>query len=183
MKKEDLRIIKTKKALYDALLYLIKRNNFENIKVFDICNKANINRSTFYDHFSDKYELLNNFFNDIQNDFVLNNYDIDKFNNIKEYFLKIVKELLKHFKINFDIYSSIIKYDNFNVSFDILTKTISNNFDYIITKLNYHDDIPRDIVISYYVPAIISVCKEFLFYPNLYSESDIISYVDKLILI
>ena len=52
-KKVDLRIIKTKKNLYEGLLSLMKERTFEEIKVSDICNAALTNRSTFYDHFSD----------------------------------------------------------------------------------------------------------------------------------
>jgi len=57
-KKEDLRVIKTKKSIYEGLLQLMADTSFEDIKVSDICNISLVNRSTFYDHFSDKYELL-----------------------------------------------------------------------------------------------------------------------------
>ena len=58
MKKEDLRITKTKRDLRHALLDLLKTNQFEKITVGDICDKAMVNRMTFYKHFKDKYELL-----------------------------------------------------------------------------------------------------------------------------
>ena len=58
-KKTDLRIIKTKKVIYEALIDLMKEKTFEEIKVSDICNKALINRSTFYAHYEDKYEKVN----------------------------------------------------------------------------------------------------------------------------
>ena len=65
-KKTDLRIIKTKNLLYSTLIALLKDYTFEEIKVSDICNKALINRSTFYAHYSDKYELLSSFIQDIK---------------------------------------------------------------------------------------------------------------------
>ena len=65
-KKEDLRIIKTKKNLYEGLLQLMKDTSFEDIKVSDICNVSLVNRSTFYDHFSDKYELLATLIDDLE---------------------------------------------------------------------------------------------------------------------
>ena len=52
-KKEDLRVIKTKKSLYDGLIMMMKDKPFEEIKVSDICKVALTNRSTFYDHFND----------------------------------------------------------------------------------------------------------------------------------
>lgn len=56
--KEDLRITKTKRTLFNSLLELMKEKAFEEIKISDICTSALINRSTFYAHYEDKYELL-----------------------------------------------------------------------------------------------------------------------------
>ena len=44
----------------------METKTFENIKVSDICEEAMTNRSTFYDHFSDKYELLSSLLNDLK---------------------------------------------------------------------------------------------------------------------
>ena len=49
-KKKDLRVIKTKKMIYTALVELMKEKTFEEIKVSDICEIDLINRSTFYAH-------------------------------------------------------------------------------------------------------------------------------------
>ncbi len=54
----DLRIVKTKQLLKDALLMLIQEEEFENITVKRLTERAKINRSTFYAHFYDKYDLL-----------------------------------------------------------------------------------------------------------------------------
>ena len=53
--KQDLRIIKTKKVLYMALVDLMREKTFEEIKVSEICARALVNRSTFYAHYEDKY--------------------------------------------------------------------------------------------------------------------------------
>ena len=70
MDKTDLRIVKTNKALYEALLLLMKEKTFEEIKISDLCQKALINRSTFYAHYNDKYELLVDFINVLKEEFV-----------------------------------------------------------------------------------------------------------------
>ena len=84
MKNDDLRIIKTKKALYNALINLMKKKTFEEIKVSDICDEALINRSTFYAHFDDKYSLLSNMLDNLKQQFIseLNNKE-NNINNSK----------------------------------------------------------------------------------------------------
>ena len=69
--KNDLRVIKTKKNLYEALITLMKEKTFEEIKVADICKKALINRSTFYTHYQDKYELLYELINNLKEELSL----------------------------------------------------------------------------------------------------------------
>ena len=70
----DLRILKTKKSLYDALLHLMGERTFEEIKVSEICHKAMTNRSTFYAHFEDKYALLNSLILDLKEELLWHIY-------------------------------------------------------------------------------------------------------------
>ena len=49
---EDKRIIKTKKAIYQALKELYLENDFEDISITKLTQKANIGRKTFYLHYS-----------------------------------------------------------------------------------------------------------------------------------
>lgn len=54
----DRRVIKTRKEIRKALLFLMETKDFEEITVLDITEHANINRGTFYLHYIDKYDLL-----------------------------------------------------------------------------------------------------------------------------
>ena len=53
--KNDLKIKETKKLIEDSLVSLLEEKTFEEIKVSDICSKAKIHRSTFYNYYNDKY--------------------------------------------------------------------------------------------------------------------------------
>ncbi len=57
--KEDLRVIKTRKALHEAILRLITKNDINKITIKEICDEALVNRMTFYKYYEDKYHLLN----------------------------------------------------------------------------------------------------------------------------
>ena len=49
---------KTQKKIQQSLLDLMKSKKFETITVNDITSLTDINRSTFYRHYVDKYEVL-----------------------------------------------------------------------------------------------------------------------------
>ena len=57
-KKEDLRVLKTRKAIFSALYALLNKKKFSKITVHDICEESFVSRTAFYAHFKDKYDLL-----------------------------------------------------------------------------------------------------------------------------
>ena len=57
-KRQDARVIRTKRDLRASLLALLKEQAFEKITVKTICDHASINKMTFYAHYQDKYDLL-----------------------------------------------------------------------------------------------------------------------------
>jgi AcrR family transcriptional regulator len=54
----DPRVRRTRKMLQDALAQLGKQKEFDNISIGDIAEAATLNRATFYDHYPDKFALL-----------------------------------------------------------------------------------------------------------------------------
>ena len=56
--KIDARVIHSKAQIFNALNELLKEKPFQKITVIDICEKAHVNRMTFYNHYEDKYDLF-----------------------------------------------------------------------------------------------------------------------------
>jgi AcrR family transcriptional regulator len=57
-RKEDRRVAYTRMALRDALVELMRERHISGITVTSICELADVNRSTFYLHYRDQYDLL-----------------------------------------------------------------------------------------------------------------------------
>lgn len=58
IKKTDRRIRKTEKQLREGLLELLKKKKIQDITVQELVDEVDINRSTFYLHYKDIYDLL-----------------------------------------------------------------------------------------------------------------------------
>lgn len=54
----DRRITRTKVAIREALVSLIEEKGFDALSVKDITGRADVNRGTFYLHYTDKFDLL-----------------------------------------------------------------------------------------------------------------------------
>ncbi len=67
--KKDRRVRRTQKLLKDSLISLMQEKEFKNITVKDVTERADINRGTFYLHYTDTYDLLQKIQEDVLSDF------------------------------------------------------------------------------------------------------------------
>lgn len=57
-KKENQRIILTRRMLQEGLLRLLETKDLDKISVTELCRESGINRATFYNHYSSPQDLL-----------------------------------------------------------------------------------------------------------------------------
>ncbi len=103
-KKIDRRIIRTRRALREALIALILQKGYETITVQDITDRADLNRGTLYLHYRDKQDLLLSSSNDVYNELLAQFAPISEHNldmAIPERHLTIV---FRHVVANADYY-------------------------------------------------------------------------------
>ena len=56
--KVDRRVKYTKMVLEDSFIKLLEKKDISQISITEICDNADINRATFYAHYSDQNDLL-----------------------------------------------------------------------------------------------------------------------------
>jgi AcrR family transcriptional regulator len=67
-KKEDRRSQRTRRLLHQAVMSLMQEKRYNSITVQDIIDRADVGRSTFYAHYQDKEDLVNNHLQEILDD-------------------------------------------------------------------------------------------------------------------
>ena len=175
--KTDLRIIKTNNTLYDALINLLKEKTFEEIKVSDICQKALVNRSTFYAHFNDKYELFMSLINSLKESLQKELKSIEE-TNLKDYYLKMIEVFLNHIEGKEQIYKSILINNRSSIIMDMIYDTITEDINQKVTKND--KDVPNEIFTAYYLGAIVNTGIEWFKNDKKYSKEQMIEYLDRL---
>lgn len=178
----DLRIIKTKKALYEALITLLEEKEYEEIKVSDICGVALVNRSTFYAHFSDKYDLFDSFLNDLKQS-LINELDEGKqVDNITDYYLDLIQVFMNHIENNKSTYKSIIVNNRNSIIIDMLYDTIRTDCKKRLEEISnpLNKEIPNEIMIEFYLGAIVNLGISWI-NNSKYTKEEMINYLNKLL--
>ena len=63
--KEDRRITMTKRMLKNALTDMLKEKDIYHISIRELCERADVNRTTFYKHYGSQFELLDDMETDL----------------------------------------------------------------------------------------------------------------------
>ena len=180
-KKDDLRVVKTKKVLYETLIDLMKTKTFEEIKVSDICSKALINRSTFYAHYEDKYELLLEFINSLKEEFINELSKNKNILNTREYYLEMIRLFLDHIENKKDIYNAIMINNRNSIMMDILSSVANNEVIKKMESSNISTKVPANIIAKFYLGGVLNLGIEWLRDTNKYSKEEIIKYLEILL--
>jgi AcrR family transcriptional regulator len=64
-RRDDRRVIYTKMMLKESLINLLEKKDISKISVKEICKNADINRTTFYNHYNDQYDLMRKLENEL----------------------------------------------------------------------------------------------------------------------
>ncbi len=181
-KKDDLRVIKTRKLIYQTLLDLMKEKTFEEIKVSDICSEAMINRSTFYAHYEDKYELLIDFLSNLKEEFARELNESCKENlSIREYYIRLISLFLDHIDSKRDVYNSIMVNNRSSIMMDILLSVVNDD---ILKRFKENDinlKVPTEVISKFYLGGVINIGMEWLSNSNKYTKEEILDYLELLI--
>ncbi|MCZ8540788.1 MULTISPECIES: TetR/AcrR family transcriptional regulator [Psychrobacillus] len=174
MRAKDLRVVKTKKAIYQALTHLLKDKRLTDIKVSELCREASINRGTFYFHYEEVGDVFKEFFEEVI---------VDLEESYKEPYKYISALQLKNSALkNLDpktvrIFHHVKKYEDFYRI--ILSDNVSTTYYYMFfdairsnfmedSKIGKYDE-SKKFVYSFMTNAIIGLIIEW--YRNDFEES------------
>lgn len=63
--KENRRVAMTKRMLKNALIKILQNTDIYHVSIRDLCQRADVNRTTFYKHYTSQFDLLSDIENDL----------------------------------------------------------------------------------------------------------------------
>lgn len=139
--KKDRRIGKTQKSIRDAIMDLIEEKDVSLITVKELAERANINRKTFYMHYSNIDDIFDKIENELIEKFLLI-LDKDDFSQVQFDEYSFFTSLNNVINEDFDFYQKLIRANSYNFLLikvkKILKATIIENFH---KKLNINEEV------------------------------------------
>ena len=106
-KKIDQRVRLTQSLLKNALVKLMQEQHISKISVRALCDAAGINRSTFYLHYTDPYDLLAQVEEEVLEN-VKRYLNVKSISNTKPMSTQVLKNLLEYVKENVDLFKALL---------------------------------------------------------------------------
>ncbi len=123
-KKVDRRVKYTKQALKDSLISALQEKPIEKITVKELCEKADVNRGTFYAHYSDQFDLYNSLVKGFLSEAISMTTGLMDPNERVHDKIKVATTIFKYIKENSDLAkvllngTSVFGYDKYNDAFN-----------------------------------------------------------------
>ncbi len=171
MNKSESKYFNTAKKMNLALISLLKTKSFEYITINEICKTAGVNRSTFYLHYENTYDLLeettryilDNFLSyftqeDKAISFNVQTCTLGELNFISD---KYLTPYLSYIKDNKEIFEAAV---NNIKSFDfenVYKRMYIHIFDPILERFNYPEN-DRKYVMAYYLNGVTAITLEWI---------------------
>jgi AcrR family transcriptional regulator len=193
----DRRIQRTRQALRNALLQLVKEKGYDSILVEEITQRANLGRATFYLHYKDKEDLLVDVFSEMAKeksrtlseipfsawmpDWVTTNPTSED-NSVPPPLM-----VFQHVAENSDIYRILLKSEKADRIIERIRKIITQSITEFMQAKVESDPIPIlfsvpiDLLAAYYSGAILSFVDWWLEQELSYSPEEMTRMFQRLI--
>lgn len=179
----DLRTKRTYKLLKDSLFELLSKKPFDEIKINDICDLAMIHRTTFYTHFSDKYELLNYVISEVQKE-ITSNLKLCAYSTIEEFYTNMIMSVLDYIDEHRKFFRSLLNKNEDTGFSKIFNNTCISYMKEMLekeTETGVVHTVPIDLTAEFYSGAVINTISWWLKTNSTLSKDELCTYIVKLI--
>ena len=163
-KNEDVRIMKTKKALKNSFIGLLKTTPYSKFTIIDICTNANVHRATFYNYYKSKEDLFISIIEDSNDRFLTEIVEANKCETRLEMINFLVDSLVENFAAINDVTHNILEVQDRNTIKSIMNRSVYLIFyQSLSTFPTTNQVIPKDFIATCYAGAFTNI---FIWYAD-----------------
>lgn len=154
---EDVRVIKNKRVIENAMIHLLEKKDFSKITIQDICQTALVSRSTFYAHYLDKYDLLEKIvdkYYSILRKLISNRFSTDEMINLENIFLLLSQTYSKYSEVLNILMKVHVPGSDFRAKIE---KTLFSYCFQFLESTPKQYKMPNDLIAQLYVSNVVTI--------------------------
>ena len=154
-------------------LFLLEEKDFEYITVKEICNKAGVNRSTFYLHYETMRDLLEETSQYVLKNFYLQTCEVDELYLVTPKYLEPYLSFVKNNKRLFRTTLRYYKLFGWDSTYDYMYKYI---FSPILDRFGQPENV-KSYLVSFYINGLIAIVNRWVLADCAESIPDLIGVI------
>lgn len=160
--KTDIRVIKTKKAIRDATLFLLAKKNIDDISITELATTAQINRKTFYNYYQNIHQVIDEIENETVEKFASAIKATDWFDGNELDFRKVFFCVTESVRDNMEFFRYLLNISKTSVVIVKVETTLKEKAKNYFKKYLDIDDAILTMTIDYVVSGMFSVFRRWL---------------------
>ena len=187
MNKNESKYFSTAEKMDSALMEILKTKSFEYITVSEICKKAGVNRSTFYLHYENTKDLLEETIRNMMDNFVsyfvpdgkISPINFEESQKDKLVFIseEYLMPYLSYFKENRKIFLTVFENGKLFGFEETYEKLFNNIFNPILDVFKYPEN-ERKYVMAFYLNGINSIIMEWIKEDCVKPEKEVVKIIN-----
>lgn len=161
----DRRIIRTRSMLHKALLELIMKKGYDAVSIKEICDTANVGRTTFYAHFPSKDALKRSGLEHLRK-MLIDRQEVTAIKPGERYHIRLAFSLpmFEHARDHLHLYRALIGSHGGAIALDTIREIIADRVRVEFTESinRKQGSTPRELIVQFVVGAFMAVLRWWL---------------------
>lgn len=158
MQQRDLRVQRTRDAIRQTFREMLLEMDYEKITIKELTLRANINRRTFYLHYTALEDLLNELMDEIADEYIKTSNKLSGLTEMPQ----IVRGFLQFFAGQDPLYEKIICHENFRYVSDRINRRISAQNHGHIDDMGNVNPYEKNIMITYLNSSALAMYRKWV---------------------
>lgn len=175
--KKKIKIEKSRILLKQALLHLLLEKSYSSISIQELCEEAKVGRSTFYNHYHDKHDLLEStvaYYSRIAQETTLTAFLTDDNMDLRSNLIRDYETTTKYSHV----IQALLNVHLPNADFEANVRQILHDkYQVLLANSEGTSIIPEDLAVDLYATNALTVTKYIAYHPDTANIEDLANFM------
>ena len=175
--KKKIKIEKSRILLKQALLHLLLEKPYKKISIQDLCHQAKVGRSTFYNHYDDKNDLLENtiaYYSQIAQETTVHAFVTEDNMDLRSNLIRDYHTAVQYSMVIQALFSVHLPNADFEAN---MRQVLFDKYQVLLANSEASSLIPEELAVNLYAANALTVTKYIAYHPDSANIEDLANFM------